>query len=116
VQYWVIPPKQNGEFVAAMENVIETYEIPHDPGVPVVAMDEQPQQLYKDVREPIPATKSHARRPDDEYERAGVANIFMFTQPLGTWRRASVRECKTKIDWAHEVKILLEEDFPNEKE
>ena len=111
----MIPPKHKGEFVAAMENVIETYELPHDPEVPVVAMDEQPQQLYQEVRQPIPATNNHARRPDYEYERAGVANIFMFTEPLGGWRRASVREYKTKIDWAHEVKILLEEDVPNAK-
>ena len=80
-----------------------------------MAMDEQPIQLYKDVRKPIPATKNHSRRPDDEYERAGVTNIFMFTEPLGGRRRASVREYKTTIDWTHEVKILLEGDFPNVK-
>ena len=111
----MIPPKQNGEFVAAMENVIETYELPYDPEVPVVVMDEQPVQLFKETRKPIPATKNHARRVDYQYERAGVANIFMFAQPLGGWRRVSVREYKTKIDWAHEVKILLEEDFRNAK-
>lgn len=111
----MIPPKQSGEFVAAMENVIETYQLPYDPEVPVVAMDEQPVQLFKEVREPIAATRHHARRPDYEYGRAGVANIFMFTQPLGCWRRVSVRERKTKIDWAHEIRIVLEEDFPDAK-
>jgi hypothetical protein len=115
VQYWVIPPEQNGEFVAAMENVLETYHLPHDPEVPVVVMDEQPVQLFKETRTPIPATRHHAKRVDYEYERAGVANIFMFAHPLGGWRRASVREKKTKNDWAHEVRILLEENFPDAK-
>jgi len=111
----VIPPKQSGEFVATMENVLETYHLPYDPEVPVVVMDEQPVQLFKEVRQPIAATRHHPKRVDYEYERAGVANIFMFAHPLGGWRRVSVREKKTKNDWAHEVRILLEEDFPNVK-
>jgi hypothetical protein len=59
-----------------MENVIETYELPYDPEVPVVVMDEQPVQLFNEVRQPIPATRRHARRVDYEYARAGVADIF----------------------------------------
>jgi hypothetical protein len=113
VQYWVIPPKANGEFVARMEAVLDIYGLPYDPNRPVLTMDEQPVQLFRETRTPIPATKSHARRVDYEYERAGVANIFMFTQPLGCWRRVSVREKKTKIDWALEIRVLLEEDYPN---
>ena len=96
-----------------MENVIETYELPRDPDVPVVAMDEQPVQLFKEVREPIPSTRRHPKRVDYEYERAGTANIFMLTAPLECWRRVAVREYKTKIDWAHEIRILHEEDFPD---
>lgn len=96
-----------------MENVLETYHLPYNPAVPVVVMDEQGVQLFKETRTPIGATRHHARRVDYEYERAGVANIFMFAHPLGGWRRVSVREKKTKNDWAHEVRILLEEDFPN---
>jgi hypothetical protein len=96
-----------------MEAVLDIYALPYDPKNPVIVMDEQPVQLLKEVRMPIPATKNHARRPDFQYERAGVANIFMFSCPLGCWRRVSVRERKTAIDWAHEVRILLEEDFPN---
>jgi len=115
VQYYVIPPKQNGEFVAGMETVLDLYEKPRDPDVPVVAMDEQSVQLLKEIRQAIAATPHHAKRVDYTYERAGVANIFMFTAPLECWRRAAVRERKTKIDWAHEVKTLLEEDFPKAK-
>ena len=88
----MIPPKQNGEFVAAMENVLETYHLPRDPKVPVIVMDEQPVQLFKEVRQPIAATRNHPRRVDYECERAGVANIFMIAEPLGGWHRVSVRE------------------------
>ena len=115
MQYYVIPPEHNAEFVAAMERVLDVYEMPHDSEVPVVAMDEQPVQLFKETRTPIPATKNHARRVDYEYERAGVSSVFMFTAPLERWRRVSVRERRTKVDWAHEVKHLLEVDFPYAK-
>jgi hypothetical protein len=91
-----------------MEAVLDIYGLPYDPNIPVVAMDEQPTQLFGDVREPIPATKNHARRVDCEYERAGVANIFMLTDPLGCWRRVSVREKKTKIDWAFGSRRFVE--------
>jgi len=70
-------------------------------------MDEQPVQLLKETRVPIPATKEHPRRVDYEYERAGVASIFMFCEPLAGWRQVTVRERRTKIDWAKEVEELL---------
>ena len=108
IEYWVIPPEADAEFVANMEEVLETYEKPYDPACPVVCMDEQPVQLIKDVREPIEATAEHPRRVDYEYERAGTASIFMFTEPLAGWREATVRESKTKQDWAIEVARLLE--------
>jgi hypothetical protein len=103
----VIPPKRNAEFVADMEAVIEVYETPYDPGVPVVCMDEQPVQMVRDTRTPIPATKAHPKRIDFEYERAGVASLFMFCEPLAGWRSVSVRERHTKVDWAREVAALL---------
>jgi hypothetical protein len=96
-----------------MECVLDIYHLPYNPDIPVVAMDEQPVQLFRETRLPIPATRYHPKRVDYEYERAGVANIFMFTAPLCGWRRASVRERKTKRDWAYEVRDLLEVDFPN---
>ena len=78
IQYWVIPPEADAEFVANMEEVLETYEKPHDPNHPVVCMDEQPVQLIKESRQPIAATKNHPKRGDYEYERVGTASIFMF--------------------------------------
>lgn len=107
IQYWVIPPEANGEFVAAMENVLETYAQPYDPRFPVLAMDEQPVQLLKETRRPIEATTDHPRRVDYEYERAGTASIFMFAEPLSGWRDVQVREQRTKVDWALEMAALL---------
>lgn len=108
IEYWVIPPKGDAEFVAAMESVLDTYEKPYDPDHPVLCMDEQPVQLIKETREPLPATRRHAKRVDYEYERAGTASIFMFTEPLAGWREATARSTKTKLDWASEVARLLE--------
>ena len=91
-----------------MEEVLETYEKPYHSAIPVVCMDEQPVQLLKETRAPIPATAQHAKRVDYEYERAGTATIFMFAEPLAGWREVAVRERKTKIDWATEMARLLE--------
>lgn len=107
IQYWVIPPEANSEFVASMENVLDTYCQPYDERFPVLCMDEQPVQLLRETRMAIPATKKHARRVDYEYERAGTACIFMFTEPLRGWRQSTVRKQRTKVDWAHEMRALL---------
>ena len=90
-----------------MEEVLEVYARPLDPKHPVVCMDEQPIQLLKETRTPIAGTKEHPRRVDYEYERAGTASIFMFCEPLAGWRSTSVRERRTKVDWALEVEELL---------
>lgn len=113
IEYWVIPPECDAEFVASMEDVLETYEKPYDSTHPVICMDEQPVQLIKDVKAPIEATTEHPRRVDYEYERAGVANIFMFTEPLAGWREAFARTTKTKADWALLVAELLEGRYAN---
>jgi len=107
IQYWVIPPEGNAEFVASMEEVLETYAQPYDERYPVVCMDEQPVQLLKETRVPVPASKKHPRRVDYEYERAGTASIFMFCETLSGWRETRVREQRTKVDWAQEVEELL---------
>jgi hypothetical protein len=112
IQYWVIPPEANAEFVASMEEVLETYALPRDSRRPVVCMDEQPVQLLKETRVPIPATKTCPRRVDYEYERAGTASIFMFCEPLSGWREVRVREQRTKLDWAREVARLWRHAIP----
>jgi len=108
IEYWVIPPEANAEFVAGMEDVLETYAKAYDPARPVVCMDEQPIQLLKETRVPIEATKEHGKRIDYEYERNGTASIFMFVEPLSGYRQATARAHRTKTDWALEVAQLLD--------
>jgi len=108
IEYWVIPPEADAEFAANMEEVLETYGKPYNPKRPVLCMDEQPVQFFKETRVPIAATRKHPKRVDYEYERAGVANIFMFTEPLAGWRQPTARPTKTKFDWAIEMAKLLE--------
>ena len=108
IEYWVIPPEADAEFVAHMEEVLETYEKPYDSAHPVLCMDEQPVQLLKETRTPIDATREHGKRVDYEYERNGTASIFMFAEPLAGFRQATARPQRTKVDWALEVAGLLD--------
>ena len=96
-----------------MERVLDTYHLRYNPRFPVLVMDEQPVQLFKETRQPIPATRWHAKRVDYEYDRAGVANIFMVAEPLSGWRRVFVRERKTKVDWAQVMREILKENYPD---
>lgn len=115
IEYWVIPPKQNAEFVAEMEEVLETYAKPYDPNQPLLCMDEQPVQLFLETRVPLPATKEHPERVDYEYERNGTASIFMFAEPLSGFRQATAREQRTKEDWAIEVAHLLDTRYAGDR-
>ncbi|MEM6353631.1 MAG: hypothetical protein AAF766_23010 [Cyanobacteria bacterium P01_D01_bin.14] len=106
IEYWVIPPEADSEFVAQMKEVLDVYARPYDASCPVICMDEQPIQLQKEIARPIEATAKHPKRVDYDYERAGTASIFMFTEPL-SWRQATVRQRRTKVDWAIEVAALI---------
>jgi len=108
IEYWVIPPEQDAEFVAAMEEVLETYAKAYDPRHPVLCMDEQPFQLLKETQVPIAATRTHGKRVDYEYERNGTASIFMFAEPLSGFRLATARPQRTKADWAREMAQILD--------
>jgi transposase len=109
----VIPPEHNGDFVAAMEDLLDVYARPYDPKRPVVCMDEQPRQLIGEEFVPIPAKSGQVLRYDNQYVRNGTVNNFMFFEPLGNWRRVSVRERRTQLDWAEEIAQLLDVDFPD---
>jgi hypothetical protein len=112
-EYWCLPKKQSGEFVARMEDVLDVYQQPYDAGAPLVCMDELSKALRSDSRETIPAGPGKPKRIDYEYQRNGTANVFMFTEPLAGWRRALVTERRTAIDWAQAVKKVLDEDYPD---
>ena len=91
-----------------MEDVLDVYQRPHDPAAPVLCMDEQPVQLVKETRSPIPATPERKKKVDYEYERAGSANIFMFNELNTGWRQVRATERRTKVDWALEIRELLD--------
>jgi len=105
---WCIPPAQDAAFVAQMELVLQVYARPYDPRRPVVCMDEQPKQLIREVRQTITASDG-ARRVDHEYIREGVCHVWMFHEPLGGWRDVRVSDRRTAVDWAHQVKALVDD-------
>lgn len=109
---WSIPPEQNAEFVWRMEDVLEVYSRPYDPLRPQVCMDEKSKQLLDDVREPLPGGPGRAAREDYHYERKGAANIFIASEPLAGWRRVSVTDTRTKIDFAHFVREIVDLRYP----
>lgn len=113
-EMWCIPPKQNAEFVAHMEDILEVYSREYNENRPVICMDEKPFQLLDDVIEPMPMDKeNHSEKYDCEYERKGSCSIFMFTEPLGQWREAHALPQRTALDWAHQIKWLVDEAYPD---
>jgi hypothetical protein len=108
----VIPPEKNAAFVAQMEEVLDFYPQPYDSAYPVVNMDEKPVQLIEETRTPIPAKPGKPKRYDYEYDRKGTASIFLFTEPLTGWRKVDAQPQRTATHWAHQVKTLLDEQYP----
>jgi hypothetical protein len=104
----VIAPQANAQFVAAMEQVLDIYSRLYDSRNPVVCMDETPRQLIRETREPIAAAPGRPERHDYEYERCGVCNVFMASEPLAGQRLTKVTERRTKADWALFVKDIAE--------
>jgi DDE superfamily endonuclease len=109
----VIPPDQNAEFVAAMEDVLEVYHRPYDPKRPVVCFDETSKQLIKETRVPIPAVPGRPATSDYEYERNGTANLFMMFEPLAGRRHVKVTERRTAVDYASAVRDLVDVHYPD---
>lgn len=91
-----------------MEQVLDVYRRPYDVMNPVVCMDETPRQLIRETRTPLPPGPGRLERHDYEYERCGVSNVFMATEPLGGRRMTKVTERKTKIDWAQFIQDIAE--------
>jgi hypothetical protein len=105
---WCIPPEQDAAFVCHMEQVLQVYQRPYDPRFPVVCMDEQPKQLIAEVSAALPAAPGQPARVDYEYVREGVCVVWMFVEPLGGWRDVRVTDTKTAVDWAHQVRDLVD--------
>lgn len=111
-QQWVIPPKSSAAFVANMEDVLDIYVQPYDANRPVVCVDEGGKQLIGDVREPLPVRPGSAAKQDHEYQREGMANLFMAFEPLAGQRHVEVTERKTSKDFARFLKRLSDDWYP----
>lgn len=111
----MIPPEQNGNFVAHMEQVLDIYKRSFDPLYPVVCMDESPKQLISEKRTPIKASPGKPARHDYEYKRCGVCNIFIAFEPLAGKRLVKITERKTKQDWALFLQDIAEQYQEAEK-
>ena len=109
---WCIAPTASADFVCRMEDVLEVYQRPLDLKRPVVCLDETTKQLVSETRVPLPAAAGRPVSEDYEYERQGVASRFMLCAPLSGWRAVSVRERKTRVDYAQCLQALAEEHFP----
>ena len=95
-----------------MEEVLDVYQRPYDPQRPQVCLDEASKQLLADKNTPQAARPGQVERVDYEYERHGVANLFMTFEPLAGRRHVTVTERRTGVDWAHVVKALVDEQYP----
>jgi len=98
-----------------MEDVLAVYMRPHDPDHPLVCLDETSKQLIAETRAPIAMTPGNPARHDYEYERNGVANLFMMFAPLEGWRHLKVTDRHTAIDYAQVLKELSDTHFPHAK-
>jgi transposase len=107
-----IPEEDLARFIAQMEDVLDVYSEPPDPNAPLIWMDEASVELTGDLYPSIPAKPGQTRKEDYHYQRNGVEAIFMFVDPINGWRRVSNRPQRTRLDWAEEIKQLLDEDYP----
>jgi transposase len=108
----VIPAEHNAQFVWRMEEILDLYEEPYDPNRPVVCFDERPCQLLAEVRESLGSKPGKPQRVDSEYERRGMANVFLAFEPLKGRREMRVTERRRKLEFAHMMRHLLDDLYP----
>jgi len=96
-----------------MEDVLSVYTRPYDPRYPVVCFDETSKQLVSEKQVPLPPEPGQPKRYDYEYERNGVCNLFLMSEPLAGWRHVEVTERRTKQDYAHQMKELVDVRYPD---
>jgi hypothetical protein len=96
-----------------MEDVLDVYKRPYDPGHPNVCLDETSKQLIGETRIPVPACPGQPARYDYEYKRNGVANLFMIFEPLAGKRHVKVTRRRTKTDWAYCVREMVDRIYPD---
>ena len=111
--YWCIPPEEDAEFVANMEDILDVYQKPYDPKYPLWCMDEKPYQILGEAREPLPMRPGDLAKVDSEYVRNGTVSIFCFIQPHTGKLLHSVEPTRTAVDWAEKIKYLVDEVEPD---
>jgi len=111
-EQWCIPPEHDAEFVSHLEDVLEVYTPPADPRFPQLCLDETSRQLLGEVTPPQPAAPGQPARQDYEYERAGVCNRFLVTEPLRGWRHVVVSDRRARVDFAHTIQELVDVHYP----
>jgi transposase len=109
---WCIPAA-SARFVAAMEHILDLYELLYNPLRPMICFDESSKQLIAETRIPLPASPGHVLRFDYEYKRNGTRNLFLFFEPLAGWRHVEVTEHRTKLDFAHQMRWLVDVAYPD---
>lgn len=110
-----IPERDRPRFVAHMEKVLDTYSEGYNEQYPLICMDEASKQIMSDLNPSLPMLPGHPRREDHHYQRQGVQALFMFFDPIRGWRRVSSRDSRTRIDWAEEMRQLLDVDYKKAK-
>jgi len=111
-EQWCLPPKSSAEFVCQMEEVLDVYTRPYDARYPQVCMDEMSKQLISETRLPLPMQPGQPACYDAEYERQGTGNLFIANEPLTGKRFLQVTEHRTKEDWAHFMRDLVDRYYP----
>ena len=95
-----------------MEDVLDVYAEPYDPEYPVVGFDERPLQLIAETRTPLPAQPGRPQRYDYEYQRNGTGNVFTTIEPRTGWRHVEVTQRRTTLDFAQQMRWLVDEAYP----
>jgi len=112
-EYWCIPPEQNAEFVACMEDVREGPPRPFEASRPMGGLEETSKQLISETRPSLRPRPGRVRRVDPEYRRNGTASVFMLTVPLEGQRHVRVRKHRKREDFAEVIRELCDELYPD---
>lgn len=112
-EYWCIPPEEDADFVAHMEDILDLYQQPYDPDYPLWCMDEKPYQILDEARQPLPMRPGDTAKYDSDYIRNGTAAVFCFIQPHTGRIVQKVEPTRTAVDWAEKIRYLVDEIEPD---
>jgi hypothetical protein len=111
VKSWCIG-KPSAQYVAKMEDVLDVYRRPYDAQRPLICLDEISKELHDTPRGSLPTEPGQPERLDYEYARHGVCNLFLAIEPLAGRRRVRVTERRTAQDFAEQLRVLVDDEYP----